>query len=48
VYKEDGFDVDELKNYIIENKGVKGHPNFIEDKEIFGKEADILVPAALE
>lgn len=37
-----------MKNYITENKGVKGHPNFIEDKEIFGQKADVLVPAALE
>ena len=36
VYNENGIDVKSLKQYITENKGVKGHPDFIEDKEIFG------------
>lgn len=48
VYNAQGIDVQELKNYIVEHKGVKGHKDFIEDAEIFSKEADILIPAALE
>lgn len=37
-----------MKDYQIKNKGFKNHPDFIPDKEIFARECDVLVPAALE
>lgn len=43
-----GINVEELKTYININKGVKGHPDFIKQKEVITRDCDILVPAALE
>ena len=48
VYNPKGIDVQELKDFLIKNKGFKNHPDFIKDKEIFARECDVLVPAALE
>lgn len=43
-----GIDVEELKTYITLNKGVKGHRDYIKQKEVITRDCDILVPAALE
>ncbi len=49
VTNDKGLDVEDLKNYIVENGGLKGYKDFNPDiKDIFEKECDILVPAALE
>jgi glutamate dehydrogenase (NAD(P)+) len=39
-----------LKNYIAENKGVKGFPNaeYHEREDVIYKPCDIFIPAALE
>ncbi len=48
VYNENGIDVDQLKSYLTKNGGLKGHPDQIKESTVFGKECDILIPAALE
>lgn len=48
IYNPNGLKVAEVKEWLVKNKGLKGHPNYIQDKEIFGQECDVLVPAALE
>jgi glutamate dehydrogenase (NAD(P)+) len=49
VYNENGINVEELHQYIVKNKGVRGHPDFQSDAEsVFPFKSDVLVPAALE
>lgn len=48
VYNANGIDVEELKAFQVEHKGIKNHPDFIPDSEIFAQECDVLIPAALE
>lgn len=42
------MDVEEVKRFITKNGGLKTHPKLIKEKEIFGMECDVLLPAALE
>lgn len=47
----DGFDIDSVRNYMIENGGVKGYPGseFLENgSKVLEEPCDILIPAALE
>lgn len=48
VYNPNGINVEELKFYLIQNKGLKGHPDFVPIDSIFDKHCDILIPAAME
>ena len=47
----EGFDIDSVRNYMIENGGVKGYPGseFLENgSKVLEEPCDILIPAALE
>lgn len=48
VYNADGIDVEEVKQHLTKNRGLKGHKHFVPISSIFDKECDILIPAALE
>ncbi|MEM7212629.1 MAG: Glu/Leu/Phe/Val dehydrogenase, partial [Pseudomonadota bacterium] len=48
---EDGFDIDAVRNHLIEHGGVKGYPGaeFLENgNKVLEEPCDILIPAALE
>ena len=48
IYCPGGIDVEEVKQYLTKNKGLRGHPKYVGTDSIFDKECDILIPAALE
>lgn len=51
VINDNGIDIDQLQNHLIENKGVKGFSgaNYVSNgSEILEKDCDILIPAAME
>ena len=49
IINKEGIDIEELKNYIKENGGVKGYKGFVSiSSEVLEQEADILIPAAME
>lgn len=50
IYKEDGFDYDEMVAYVDENKNLLNFPGSkaISEEEFWSLEVDIIVPAALE
>lgn len=55
VYNEDGFDVEDLKQYHIKNKTLAGYSKATESytepndiKKVMHKKCDVLIPAALE
>lgn len=53
IYKEEGFDVEEVKEYIIKNGGLKGYEGadeYIETNPMsfLEKEIDYIIPAATE
>ena len=51
LYNPDGLNVEEVYQYKVANKGVKGFPGakYIEDsKSVLEEECDILIPAAME
>ncbi len=50
VYKEDGFDLEELKEYVAKNNTFSGFPGSkdITNEEFWALPVDILIPSALE
>jgi len=48
VYNENGLDIENLKSYLTKNRGLQGYRDMIPDADIFSKECDVLIPAALE
>lgn len=51
LWNEDGLDIEKVRSWVVENRGVKGYPDatYVEDGGSLLTEAcDILVPAALE
>ena len=50
VYDPDGLDVDAAGKWVDENRFLEGFPDadFIEGKELFGLDVDVLVPAAIQ
>jgi glutamate dehydrogenase (NAD(P)+) len=50
IYNEEGIDPDELTDYVVKAKGVRGYANTqeIDHKTLLSTKADIFIPAALE
>lgn len=50
VYNPDGLDIPRVGKWVDENRFLEGYPDadFIEGKEIFGLDVDVLVPAAIQ
>ena len=48
VYNRNGINIDELKAYFDDHKGVQGFADFCDDEEILTHECDILAPCVFE
>lgn len=48
VYNPNGINIDELKAYFDDHKGVQGFADFCDDEEILTRECDILAPCVFE
>jgi len=51
IVNEEGLEVEDVKRFVVANKGVKGYPgaSFVEDgPSVLEMDCDILIPAALE
>lgn len=51
LYKDQGFDVEDLKDFCTKNKVIKGYPKAdkeISNEELLCADVDILIPAAME
>lgn len=48
VYNENGIDINDLKAYFDDHKGVQGYTDYIEDAQILTKACDILAPCVFE
>lgn len=50
IYDPDGLDIDAAGKWVDENRFLEGFPDadFIDEKELFGLDVDVLVPAAIQ